>query len=353
MTVSGTRGPHRPERRPTSGPPGAPAYVEPVRRPTAARRALDPWRVLAALVAASLVLGACGGSGAPPAATLPAAAASPPGRAVPLWFVHADRLFPVGRDLPPDDPRVAVEAVLAGPDDVERDVLDAGTAAPGGTTIASYDEAEGVVSIDLAAPPVEPRDVGLLAGQVVFTATGFPGVEGVVLTVDGAALRLPDGTMVEGPLTRRGVVDLVAGEVPPPDGEEGEPPVATTTTTLGEGPLPSIFPPPPRGAPRQLLPDLLVDRPVARERLGPIVTVAGQAVRSASADRVLVTVVDRTNRVVATSATSVVDGRFSVELGLAGAALGLGAVLVRALAADGETVDEDAPAYRVPVVLVG
>lgn len=173
----------------------------------ASRRA----RALAALLLSVALLSACGGpgreaSGAPsgtaasgepattPATTDPTASASASATATPrevhaaVYFLHQGKLSAAPRTVTgPATAAAALRALLAGPNGYERR-HDRATAIPSGTTLRSLAVRDRVATVDLSGryddasgTPVESR-----LAQVVFTATGFPGVEKVRFRVDGA-----------------------------------------------------------------------------------------------------------------------------------------------------------------------
>jgi hypothetical protein len=101
---------------------------------------------------------------------------------------------PVARDVPVSAPdlQTVIEALVAGPTDAE---AGAGyqSAIPAQTTVIGASIASGIATINLGA------DFGQLVGtqqiqavaQLVFTASGLPGVSGVTFELDGLAVDVP------------------------------------------------------------------------------------------------------------------------------------------------------------------
>lgn len=121
-----------------------------------------------------------------------------------LWYVDGTRLVPVEVLLTDDGPDARVQALLSGVGlgngSVNRSAIPPDTSLLGATT------AGGVATLDLpSAFTLVGGDEELLAvGQIVLTATEVPGIDGVLLTIDGDPVQAPtaDGALVGRPLSR-------------------------------------------------------------------------------------------------------------------------------------------------------
>ncbi|WP_431966707.1 Gmad2 immunoglobulin-like domain-containing protein [Actinacidiphila sp. bgisy160] len=204
--------------------------------------AARPARALAAALLSLVLLSACGGSGreasgapsrtgAPvatpdgrspdPAASASAsvsasapvsasAAATPRRVRAAVYFLHEGKLSAAPRTVTgPATVAAALRALLAGPNGFERGQGRA-TAVPSGTVLRSLAVRDRVATVDVSGryDDASATFVETRLAQVVFTATGFPGVDKVRLLVDGrppAAL----GTAATGrPLGRADFEDL-------------------------------------------------------------------------------------------------------------------------------------------------
>lgn len=125
---------------------------------------------------------------------------------VAVYFLQGERLQPAPRAViePPTASRV-LNALINGPTDEE--AVSGLRSAINPTTQASVTRASPeILVVDLtpdfaAVPAFEQR---LAIGQIVFTATGLEGVQGVRFTIGGApvAIPLPDGTVTSEPVNR-------------------------------------------------------------------------------------------------------------------------------------------------------
>ena len=154
----------------------------------------------------------------PPATTAPAVEKVN----VAVYFLVGERLQPAPRAVtdPPTASR-AIAALLAGP--TEEEAVGGLRTAINPTTRATVTRPRpSIVAIDLtpdfaAVPTPEQR---LALGQLVFTATSFPGVAGVLFTVASApvGVPLPDGTLTSEPVDRTTFPSIAP--VPPAVGPE-------------------------------------------------------------------------------------------------------------------------------------
>ena len=145
-------------------------------------------------------------------ATLPPAAPAGEGAPAVLWYVEGIRLVPVMVESASDEPTDLLAALLAGRG------LEVGSTGrssiPPGTTILGVDVSDGVATVDVSRDfTLIGGDEELLAiGQIVLTTVAAPSVDGVVFTIEGAAVEAPtgEGALVERPLTAADFDALVA-----------------------------------------------------------------------------------------------------------------------------------------------
>jgi spore germination protein GerM len=146
----------------------------------------------------------------------PASTPTQPQQANPVtYFVDADRLIGVRRELPTGSPRTrlhdAISALLVGPTETE---LAAGlsTAIPNGLllTVAGAEDGEATIELtgELRNSPME--DTVLAVAQIVLTATAQPEIDRVRLTYNGETIEAPliDGSLRSAPLTEADYADL-------------------------------------------------------------------------------------------------------------------------------------------------
>jgi len=125
---------------------------------------------------------------------------------VAVYFLSGDRLQPAPRSVPnPATPGRAINALLGGPTDDEA-VAGLRTAVHPSTEVDVGRPSDAVVPVDLSAAfaAVQSQEQRLALAQIVFTATGFPGVTGVRFTLADAPVEipLPDGTLTSEPVGR-------------------------------------------------------------------------------------------------------------------------------------------------------
>ncbi|MGY1704027.1 GerMN domain-containing protein [Geodermatophilus sp. SYSU D00697] len=147
---------------------------------------------------------------ASPSATAPAPAEPEPMAEPSRVYLVArdDSLVPRPREVTGPEMRDRLDALLrtlaAGPTADERE-LQLSTALPPDVELAVTDVAAGTVTIDLSGPAEAPTglDSRRAVGQVVLSATSVPGVDEVVLTVDGERVEapLPSGELSPDPLS--------------------------------------------------------------------------------------------------------------------------------------------------------
>ncbi|MFE0627843.1 GerMN domain-containing protein [Streptomyces sp. NPDC058864] len=206
-----------------------------------------PARALAAALLALALLSACGGSGreasgtpsrtgtplasassrspdptasasastsaSPPAAPPAAPTATPRRVRAAVYFLHDGRLSAAPRTVSgPATAAAALRALLAGPNGAEHG-HDRTTAIPSGTALRSLAVRDRVATVDLSGRYDDSAAAGTSVparlAQVVFTATGFPGVEKVRFRVDGRPPAAALGTAAGGrPLGRADFEDL-------------------------------------------------------------------------------------------------------------------------------------------------
>jgi hypothetical protein len=167
------------------------------------RRALPP-------LLAVLVLSACGVGTQPrpepidipaPSASQPGSTGALDGPRVTVWFVRGARLEAAERPTERPGIDAALEALVTGPTRAEvvgglRTALSPQSLVPDRTATADR-----VVTIGVAREFTEVAGGNqlLASAQVVFTVTGFPGVEAVRITADGSPVEVPtdDGLTAE------------------------------------------------------------------------------------------------------------------------------------------------------------
>ena len=129
-----------------------------------------------------------------------------PAEYVTIYFSAGQRLVPVTRLIrEPVSINKALVALGAGPTNDESDYgLESpiSTAAP--ITVSKTSGTTATVDVSAAFTNLAVQQQELAAAQVVFTVTGFPGVDAVLLRIGGKSAAVPtaDGTLGKGPLTR-------------------------------------------------------------------------------------------------------------------------------------------------------
>lgn len=148
-----------------------------------------------------------------------------PGSSVPVsliqvYFVAGDRLVARSRLVPsPGSLPEAVADLLAGPTPAES-IAGIRTSIDPGTELLSERVTKDKVVLDLSAAFTNTGgpDQILSIAQLVFTATGVPGIDAVSFQLQGSPVAVPlaDGTLVTGPVTRDAYASLVVS--PPATG---------------------------------------------------------------------------------------------------------------------------------------
>lgn len=142
------------------------------------------------------------------------------GPQVVLWFLEGGRLVPVERSAPEQEPQTALDLLAEGPTAAE--------AAEGLTTAISRqpltvvdgtqdDADDGVLTVEVtpAFTGVAGADQLAEVAQVVWTVTGFEGVDAVRFSSDGGTLEVPtDAGLGDRPVDRSDFASLAlpAGE---------------------------------------------------------------------------------------------------------------------------------------------
>lgn len=129
-----------------------------------------------------------------------------------VYFLAGEHLQPAPRAVAePATPMRAVTALLGGP--TEQEAVNGLRTAINPTTEAAVTRpSPELVVVDLssafAAVPTQEQRFAL--AQIVFTATGLPGVTGVRFTLAGAPVEvpLPDGTLTSSPVGRNAFANL-------------------------------------------------------------------------------------------------------------------------------------------------
>jgi hypothetical protein len=136
-----------------------------------------------------------------------------------VYFLAGDHLKPAPRTVPePATPSRAVSALLGGPNESEaasglRTAINPATEA----TVTRPSPDLVVVDLSSAFAAVPAQEQRLALAQIVYTATGVPGVTGVRFTLGGAPVEvpLPDGTLTSSPVGRAAFANLA----PLPEGQ--------------------------------------------------------------------------------------------------------------------------------------
>jgi hypothetical protein len=155
-----------------------------------------------------------------------------------VWFTQDGDLFLTHRQLPKTEGigKTALEALLAGPSDIEGDV-DVVSVIPEGTELLGLTITDGVATVDLSS---EFESGGGSASmfarlsQVVFTMTQFPTVDGVLFELDGEPVETfsGEGIVLEGPQRRKDYEDQLPAIVveEPSTGDEVTSPLTVSGT---------------------------------------------------------------------------------------------------------------------------
>jgi spore germination protein GerM len=128
------------------------------------------------------------------------------GRPVAIYLVRNERVSPVRRYVDPAAPaKPTLEALLAGPTDGDGDRT---TAIPEGASLLGVSiDGDGILTADLSQEFTSgggSLSIKLRAAQIVYTATQFPTVKGVLFAVEGEPVETlgGEGLIVDRPQTR-------------------------------------------------------------------------------------------------------------------------------------------------------
>lgn len=146
---------------------------------------------LAAAAAAFLVLSAAGAAAGPRAT---------------IWFLHGETLRATDREVAGEGLAGHIRVLVSGPTAVQRS-QGVGTAIPAGTRVRSVRVARGTATIDLTRRYESgggSLSMQARLAQLVWTATALPGIERVVLELDGRRVEAigGEGLLVDRPQTR-------------------------------------------------------------------------------------------------------------------------------------------------------
>jgi hypothetical protein len=140
---------------------------------------------------------------------------------VAVYFLNGERLHPAPRAV--TDPPIAgrvLSQLIAGPTDDEA-VTGLRSAINPLTQVSVSRPSPEILVVDLtpefAAVPISEQRLAL--AQIVYTATGLEGVQGVRFTVGGSpvAVPLPDGTVTSEPVRRDSFAALAPDTAPGPN----------------------------------------------------------------------------------------------------------------------------------------
>ena len=173
-----------------------------------------------------------------PSTTGPGVGADPDGPRVTVWFVRGSRLEAAERPAQRPGLTPALDALVAGP--TRGEVVDGLRTAlsPQSLTPDRPAAADAVVTVAVSREFTEVAGGNqlLATAQVVFTVTGFPGVEAVRITADGSPVEVPtDEGLTDEPVDRDDYASVAppagtpsSGELPPADPSTA-PPAAPST----------------------------------------------------------------------------------------------------------------------------
>src|SRR5919109_937789 len=148
--------------------------------------------------------------------TAPTTEPAPEGRVTyQVWFAQGESLF-VAYRTQEATPRVggaAIQALLEGPSDFEQG-YGLTTAVPDGTKFLGLTIADGVAHVDLSSEYESgggTLSMSMRLAQVVYTLTQFPTVKGVVFSLDGEPIDVlgGEGIVIDHPLTRKDYAELL------------------------------------------------------------------------------------------------------------------------------------------------
>lgn len=145
----------------------------------------------------------------PPPSVPGSPTAEPALREISVYLIRRERVQAVTRTVPAGTKavlRAALESLLAGPASDERSA-GLGTQIPRGTALRGVSIKGRTATIDLTARYATGGGSATMfarLAQVVFTATQFPSVDGVLFRIDGKPVRTfsAEGIELEGPQTR-------------------------------------------------------------------------------------------------------------------------------------------------------
>lgn len=140
-----------------------------------------------------------------------------------VYLVGADALVPRAREITGASPEERLEDLLDdladGPTSVELDEQ-LSTALPPDVELSVAELAAGTATIDISDATQAPSGWAsrLAVAQLVLTAASLPGVDGVLLTLDGQPVEapLPSGALTTGVLTGADYAALLSVEAAPP-----------------------------------------------------------------------------------------------------------------------------------------
>jgi hypothetical protein len=181
------------------------------------RRALTGLRAVALLLLAAAALVLAGGcdsgdddTAPPPAGTTTDTGPAPETVSLSVYLLRGELLGVARREVPQTTAvlRAALEELVGGPSVPEREA-GLGTAIPDGTEVVGVDLDGGVATVDLSGTFDDGGGSASMfarLAQLVFTATQFPGVDGVLLRLDGEPVEVfsSEGIVLEGPQRRQG-----------------------------------------------------------------------------------------------------------------------------------------------------
>ena len=133
-----------------------------------------------------------------------------------IWLVALERVVPVARQVvAPSSVERALGALVAGPTPAEARLGLRSAVPVDGVAEAAI--SVGVATIDLRSSFTEstPKEQLLALAQLVLTTTEIAEVEVVTFTLEGQSIDVPrgDGSISDGPVTRRDYASLVAENV--------------------------------------------------------------------------------------------------------------------------------------------
>lgn len=145
-----------------------------------------------------------------------------------VWFASGDGWMFLTHRTEPSDPavgRASLLALLAGPNELERSAGVSSTV-PDGTELLGLSIDDGTATVDLSGEFESgggSLSVMMRLGQLVYTLTQFPTVDGVLLELDGEPVEVFSGVglVVDRPMTRRSFEDLL-------------PPIVVESPTIGQ-----------------------------------------------------------------------------------------------------------------------